>query len=171
MDDLARELGISKKTIYNHFPSKVALVEAVVLDKLSDIETKLERIASERSGDFLTELHTVLGSLTRHLEEIRPPFVRDVHRDLPQVFKLVENRRRDLARHHFGRLLSEGRKEGTIRKDVPTELVIEMLLAAVHGIMNSEKLAELGLTPKEGFSAIMTVILEGAITQTGRTKP
>ena len=37
MDDIAEELGMSKKTLYAHFPSKTALVEAVLLDKLGGI--------------------------------------------------------------------------------------------------------------------------------------
>ena len=45
----------------------------------------------------------------------------------------------------------------------------EILLAAVQGIMNPPRLAELGLTPKAGFDAIITVILEGALSPQGRS--
>jgi hypothetical protein len=51
---------------------------------------------------------------------------------------------------------------------MPTKLVIEILLAAVQGILNPPKMAELGLTPKTGFSIIITVILEGVIAGRGR---
>jgi len=49
-------------------------------------------------------------------------------------------------------------------------MVTEILLGAVQAIMNPTKMAELGLTPKTGFSAILTVILEGVITEKGRSK-
>jgi AcrR family transcriptional regulator len=52
MDDLAAELGMSKKTLYAHFRSKTALVEAAVLDKLGGLEAELEHIEAECPSDF-----------------------------------------------------------------------------------------------------------------------
>src|SRR4029077_6612408 len=45
MDDLAEELGISKKTLYAHFPGKMQLLEAVLADKFAGVEAKLSEIA------------------------------------------------------------------------------------------------------------------------------
>src|SRR5262245_39265398 len=95
MDDLAEELGMSKKTLYAHFPSKAALLEAVLLDKSRAIEAEVARITSECSSDFLAGLHQLLACLQRHAEEIRPPFLRDLQREAPELFKVVEGRRRD----------------------------------------------------------------------------
>jgi AcrR family transcriptional regulator len=170
MDDLAEELGMSKKTLYAHFPSKTAIVEAVVLDKSREIEADLERITAEYSTDFLAELHQLLACMQQHLDEIRPPFARDVRREAPEIFQLVERRRRDLIHRHFAKLLSEGRDAGIIRKDIPHDLIIEILLGTVQAIMNPEKIAELNLTPKEAFSSIITVIFRGIVTETGRSK-
>jgi hypothetical protein len=122
------------------------------------------------SGNFLTALHQLLACLERHTAEIQPPFVRDVRREAPDLFELIERRRRELIQRHFGKLLNEGRKAGIVRKDIPPELVIEILLGAVQAIMNPPKMAELGLTPETGFSAILTVFLEGVITGRGRLK-
>jgi hypothetical protein len=48
-------------------------------------------------------------------------------------------------------------------------MMIEILLGVTEAIMNPSKLAELGLTPKEGYVTIITVILEGVMTEKGRT--
>ncbi len=170
MDDLAEELGMSKKTLYAYFPSKTALLKAVVLDKFRSVESDLAAITSECSSDFLGALQNLLACVQRHTEEIRQPFVRDVRREAPEMFKLVESRRRDLIHHYFGELFNEGRRAGIIRKDIPSRLMIEVLLGAVQAIMNPEKMSQLGITPKTGFSAILTAILEGVITEKGRSK-
>jgi AcrR family transcriptional regulator len=170
MDDLAEELGMSKKTLYAHFPSKTALVEAALLAKFQDVETELERITSECSADFLGALHQLLACIQRHTGEIQPPFLRDIRREAPDLFKIVESRRREIIQRHFGKILNAGRNAGIIRKDIPTRMVTEILLGAVEAIMNPAKMAELGLTPKTGFSAILTVILEGVITEKGKSK-
>lgn len=170
MDDLAEELGMSKKTLYACFPSKTALLEAVLLDKFREVEMDLGRITSHHSNDVLAALQGLLACIQRHTEEIQSPFVRDIRREAPDMFKLVESRRRALIQRHFGKLLGEGRKAGIIRRDIPVRLIMEILLGATQAIMNPPKMAELDLTPKSGFTAIIRVILEGAITQKAKTR-
>lgn len=168
MDDLARELGMSKKTLYAHFPSKVALVEAVLFDKVRSVESDLQQITYGSSSDFLTTLHQLLACVHGHLEEVQPPFVRDLRREAPEMFNIVETRRREMIHQYFGKLVGAGQAAGIIREDVPIQLIVEILLGATQAIMNPEKLTELGLTPKDGFSGIITVIFRGVFTETGR---
>ena len=168
MDDLARELGMSKKTLYGHFPSKVALVEAVLRDKIRSVEADLKRITSDSSSDFPAALQELLARVHKHMEEVQPPFMRDLQRETPEMFSIVEARRRENILKYFGKLIGDGQAAGIIRKDVPTILIVEILLGAVEAIINPEKLTELGLTPRDGFSAISTVIFKGVITEAGR---
>jgi hypothetical protein len=48
--------------------------------------------------------------------------------------------------------------------------MIEILLGMTEALINPTKMAELGLTPKAGFSLVITVILEGVLTDKGRAK-
>jgi AcrR family transcriptional regulator len=164
MDDLAEELGMSKKTLYACFPSKTALVEAVILNKLARVEADLRRITGAAQNDCGVALHRLLECVQGHMEEIQPPFMRDIRREAPDLFAIVENRRRDIIRRHFGKVFLEGRKAGLIRQDIPPELSIEILLGAVQAVMNPQKLGSLGLTPKTGFTSIIRVVLEGITT-------
>jgi AcrR family transcriptional regulator len=170
MDDLAEGLGMSKKTVYAHFPSKTALLEAMLLDKFRCAEEEMEAITSECSADFPTGLHRLLACVQRHTEEIRPPFVRDIQRETPDLFQVVQARRREVIQRAFSKLLGEGRREGLIRKDIPVYVIIEILLGAVEAIVNPPRLAEFGLSLKSSFTAIVSVILEGALTPEGRTR-
>jgi AcrR family transcriptional regulator len=170
MDDLADELGMSKKTIYAEFPSKTALLEAVLLDKFRSIEEELEVITRACSADFQTGLQRLLACVQRHTDEIRPPFLRDMQREAPDLFKLVQARRRKIIQHYFSAVLGEGRRAGQIRKDVPVYLIIEILLGAVESIVNPARLAELDLSPKDVITPILSVILEGALTSEKKTK-
>ena len=170
MDDIAKELGMSKKTLYAHFPSKMALVEAVILDKFSGVEAELQKITSGSLSGSPGVLHRMLSCIQGHTGEIQPLFIRDVHRAAPEIWELVEGRRRDIIHRYFGKFLRAGRRAGTIRKDIPAKVVTYILLSAVQTIINPSMMEELDLTPKEGFAAIMTVLLEGLITDKGRVK-
>jgi AcrR family transcriptional regulator len=168
MDDLAEELGISKKTLYAHFPGKIELLEAVLADKFAGVEAKLKEATRAHPHDFPATLHALLANTQRELDEIKPPFVRDMRQKAPHVFKVVERRRAALIERSFGRLFIEGQRAGMVRKDVPARLIIEILLAMVQAIMNPPKMEELGMMPKEGFSGILKIVLEGALTTKGR---
>src|SRR5437762_8773781 len=93
MDDLAKELGISKKTLYAHFPGKVDLLEAVLADKFAGVEAALKEVTRAHPHDFPATLHELLAGTQRELDEIKPPFVRDMRQKAPDVFKVVERRR------------------------------------------------------------------------------
>lgn len=169
MDDLAEELGMSKKTLYASFAGKTDLLKAVLLDKFQNIESDLERLVSS-SSNVLDALHQLLACVQRHAGEIQAPFVRDIRREAPEMFQLVQSRRRNLIQRYFGKILDDGRRTGIFRRDISTRLMIEILLGATEAIMNPPKMAELGLTPKSGFLAILTVVLEGVLTEKVRSR-
>lgn len=168
MDDLAAELGISKKTLYVCFPSKTALLEAVLKDKFSEVEADLGQLAKGQATNVEVALHQLLDCVQRHTTEIQPAFVRDLGREAPELFQFIEQRRRELIRRYFGGLFEDGKKTGVIRTDIPTHLIIEILLGAVQGIMNPPKLMELGLTVERGYSSVIRLILEGALLPKGK---
>ncbi len=163
MDDLAYDLGMSKRTLYQHFRTKADLVEAVFLDKFRSVEEDLTRIGAESPSDYLGTLHRLLACIQQHVAELQPPLVRDIRREAPMMFAQIESRRTDMIHRHFGKILHEGRKAGIVRTDIPVTLIVEIMLGAVQAIMNPEKLAQLDLLPKDGIRAILSVIFQGAM--------
>jgi AcrR family transcriptional regulator len=169
-DDLAAELALSKKTLYALFPSKEALLEAVVLENFAGVDAEVARISGDRSLGCMEKLHELLTCLQREMEEIQPSFVRDMQRGAPEIFALIERRRAGIIREHFGALFEQSRRVGMIRQDVPTALLIAVILGAVNAVVNPAKLAELRLQPREGLLSILRIVLEGAMTEKGRAK-
>lgn len=168
MDDLAGELGMSKKTLYACFPSKAALLQAVILDKFADVEAGLEQISTRRTLDFMDSMQQLLACIQHNAEEVRPPFLRDVEREAPELFKLAESRRREVIQRHFKRLFNHGRKSGMIRTDIPAAVMIEILLGATQALVHPQQMSLLHLTPKAALLAALRVVLEGVIVRSGR---
>jgi AcrR family transcriptional regulator len=166
MDDLAVEMRMSKKTLYVHFPSKTALLETVLQDKLRRAEADLSR-ALEADG-FSAQLHTMLMCVREHADELQPPFVRDMRREALELFESVQRGRAQLIHRYFGQLLGAGQKAGRIRRDVRADFLVEMLTGVVDGVVHPARLGELGLTPKAAFTKVIAVFLEGAAIGKGR---
>jgi AcrR family transcriptional regulator len=170
MDDLARELGVSKKTLYTYFESKTALLREVVMAKIAHIQEDMARVIDDPAATFPQKLQTLLTCQQNHFGELKPPFLRDVQRDAPEIFDLVEERRAQIIPEFFGRLFEEGRRIGMIRKDLPAELMIRVLLAGAQAILDPRKLADSELPPNELYAALLHMILEGVLTERGRLK-
>ena len=168
MDDLAAELGASKKTLYASFPSKEALLEAVLKDKFQSVEADLERMAADAGGDALDNLKRLLACLQHHTSEIQPSFVRDIRRAAPEMFRVIERRRGDLIRRYFGKFFDDGRRRGIVRADIRIDVIIEILLGATEAVVNPQKLGELRLSPNEAYMDVINVVLKGIVTDAGR---
>ena len=165
MSDLARELGMSKKTLYAHFESKAALLAAVIEDKLGSVERAIDAIMDRPGVAFATRLEQVLTGMRAQTAEVQPAFVRDVRLEEPTLFARIQEGRGKMIHRHFGRLLEEGRKAGTVRKDIPIPMLIEILVGAVDAVVVPARMMEMGLTPQIGLTQVVSVFLEGVLVR------
>jgi AcrR family transcriptional regulator len=167
MDDLARELGMSKKTLYSHFASKEELLRAVLVRRTREVEQGLEAIVSARESFPLK-----LGHLARFLQgkmaAVSPLFLEDIRRYAPECFQVVEEFRARAIPRYFGRLFEEGIRSGHVRRQVNRELLVRVLVLSVQGIIRPEMVEELHLRPREALEHILAIIFEGILTPRGR---
>jgi AcrR family transcriptional regulator len=161
MDDLARELGMSKKTLYAHFDSKPALVEAVIQSKLDQAASELAAIETKYEGDFESTLREFLATLHRHAGELAPAYVRDMKSAAPELWAKVESRRAAVIERYFGKLFRDGRKAGLIRGDVPPKLILEVMLGLIQVVLNPQTVTQLNLTPQSALTHTLSIILNG----------
>jgi TetR/AcrR family transcriptional regulator, mexCD-oprJ operon repressor len=125
--DIAKAAGVSRPTLYAHFPTREDLIEAAVKRALDDTQRDL-RAANLDQGPARDALERLIGagwrSLYRHLEIARlaldalpPERLRQVHHEaLDPVRKLI----------------LRGQRAGEFRNDQPPEWMITVLLALLH---------------------------------------
>jgi TetR/AcrR family transcriptional regulator, cholesterol catabolism regulator len=167
MDDLARELGMSKKTVYSHFGSKEELLRAVLVHRTEEIDRGLEAIVSAKEG-FPAKLGHLARFMQGRLAEVSPVFFEDLRRYAPECFRVVEEFRGRAIPRHFGRLFDEGIRAGHVRPQVNRDLLIRMLALCVQGIIRPETVDELRLRPREALDHILSIFFDGILTQRGR---
>lgn len=163
MDDIARELGMSKKTLYAHFSSKPDLLEAAITDKLGSFDADLAAIEAKYEGDFEVTLREFLACMTRHAGELTPPFVRDMQSVAVDLWNKVQARRAQVLERYFGKLFKEGRKSGLIRSDLPPKLIMEVMLGLIQVVLNPQKVTELNLTPQTALAQTLSIVLSGVL--------
>ena len=167
MDDLAREAGMSKKTLYVHFSSKEELLQAVLTQRATTVEADLRRIVAS-PDPFPKKLRSLAHFLQEKMCGISPRFLEDIRRHAPECFRIVDEFRSRAIPLYFGHLFDEGVKGGYLEAHLPRELLIRMLLHSIQGIVRPEVMNELRMHPAEGLDHILSIILRGILTPAGR---
>lgn len=121
---IARRAGIGNATLYRHFPTRAALVDAVFRDLLTDTMTVGEqaRAAEDAWAGLTGYLETVFAGLAadRGTNDLMT-----THLDGVESLQAVHAHNR----HTVDLLLSRGRDQGTVRADVTPEDVLFALAA------------------------------------------
>ncbi|MBX3737064.1 MAG: TetR/AcrR family transcriptional regulator [Candidatus Didemnitutus sp.] len=168
MDDLATELGMSKKTLYQHFPGKEELVRAALEQFASEVRAEADAIIADRNLTFAEKLRGFTGGMHQRLSLLTPHVMRDLQRFAPKLHDLTfELRRRNLP-SIFGRLLEQGQLTGKVRPELDAPFAAEFLLHAIQGIMQPATLEHLNLAPHQAFEKAMNLYFGGLLTPAGR---
>ena len=170
MDEIAHELGMSKRTLYQHFPGKKTLLRKALLGKAQRISDGLGKIIDGNQVHFGRKLEEALTFVATEMPHLSPVFLRDIQRHAPDVWQELDQRRQETIRTRFGKLIREGIEAGFLRKDIEAELLVLLFLILVQNVMNPQTLSRLPLTAPQAFAVISGVLFEGILTDKGRAR-
>jgi AcrR family transcriptional regulator len=160
VDAVASRLGISKKTLYVHFPSKEALIAGVIDAMLTDVDSQRQTILVTDMGlaERLAAVLTVKPKLCGKMNDLT---MKDIRRSYPAEWDKIQNfHRRQVAL--ILDLLEEGKKTGDIRP-VNSHVAAVMLTGAVSKLLDQNFLSEQNLTISGVMQAITDLFLNGVL--------
>ncbi len=170
MDEIAHELGMSKRTLYQHFPGKKALLRKALLSRTERISEGLGNISRSNETHFGKKLEQALSFVATEIPHFSPIFLRDIQRHAPEVWQELDQRRQEHIHSRFGQLIHEGVKEGFLRKDVNADMLVLLFSTLIRNVVNPETLSHLPLSASQAFSVISGVLFEGILTDKGRAQ-
>lgn len=161
MDELARDLGMSKKTIYRHFPDKHSLMTAVLDRQFGAIERLLSEAAEETAGKpFGEQVERFLIAACGELGRIGAPQLATGRGDAV-LRKHVEQRMDTVVYQRLDALFQDGHRRGLLR--ARPELLSEITRGAVERLLNSQLPQQLGRSAAELLQEAIDTVLYGAI--------
>src|SRR5581483_9270041 len=120
--ELVEQLGISKATLYKFFPSKEALLAAVIDDFFRQVRQDIEHISKqERPGSW--KLEQFLRSIVQHLATVNAFALQDIQRTVPAAYEQFEEQRRQIIQEKLLRFFEARVEEGIFRHDLDQTLV------------------------------------------------
>lgn len=168
MDDLAAELGMSKKTIYRHFASKDELIEKIVDLFASEVRALASSVSSDKSRESIAKLHQFMHSMALRLGDIKPHVLRDLNRFAPHIARKFEELRNRTMPQELGVLFRQCQIKGVIRNDLDVEFAVEFWRTAIDGMMQSATTERLGVTPGQLVAQSIDLFFADILTRTGR---
>jgi len=168
MDALAHALGMSKKTLYAHFPSKDAIVRAIIEATGRTIRRQVEAALDRQDDSFATKMTAVFEIVSGHIGSMSPSFMMDLGRYAPQIHGEIDALKERNIPVVFGRVLAIGVAEGKVRDDVEVRFLVEYWLQVIKGIHQPDALARTGLTPRASFEKSLDLFFRGLLTPAGR---
>jgi AcrR family transcriptional regulator len=167
-DDIARELGISKATLYKTFRSKDEILRVVVRETMAEIQAGVEGLVDDASLGFVERIAALLAFLADRMSRLGPVLVRDIQRAVPDLWQEVLDFRRDKILRNFGIILESGRSEGFFRADVDPDILLQMFLNLVQQFVTPDEVRRTGRSPAVLLGSVIKVFFQGILTDKGR---
>ncbi|MFA0962956.1 TetR/AcrR family transcriptional regulator [Roseivirga sp. BDSF3-8] len=124
MDDIAKELGISKKTIYQYFNDKEEVVCVVTRDHLSLEKAEIESVVYG-SENAIEVIQGISRCMRRNVQNMNPSLLFDLKKYHHKAYKIYEEWKQNDLVQLIEKTLKRGMEEGLFREDInPSVLAI-----------------------------------------------
>lgn len=171
MDDLSRDLGMSKKTLYRHFPTKEALLDTVLDGFANRVSAVLGEIMEAETVPVSERLQQVLVRIAELLAPMQPVFLLSLQRYAPRQFQRLDQlRRRNLERHLLP-MLRRAAAQGQVRADLEPTVAIELMLLVLHQALNPDLLHRLQCTPAQIVPQAIDLLFRGLLVPAPSRRP
>jgi AcrR family transcriptional regulator len=166
MDDIARELGISKKTLYQFVTDKDDLVGKFID---CEIEIKQEEICRCFKIGFnaIEELFEIAIFMNKMIKEQNPATEHDLQKYYPHHYLKTIRTRRERMYNYILLNLKKGKKEGLYREDMNEEVIAKLYLSRSEHVHFNELFTIEEFTSIKSFTELLIYHVRGIATDKG----
>jgi TetR/AcrR family transcriptional regulator, cholesterol catabolism regulator len=166
LDELASEIGISKKTIYQHFEDKTDIVRHVFIAGLNQDRCVIEDMESS-SKNMIEQFFRISKFFQEEMEGINPIVFYDLKKFYPNVWTLFVEHKNGFIRQKVGHALTMGKQQGLVRDDVNVELAAILHSEMIEMAFNEEVLSSKKFRVPDVHVNIIEFFLYGVCTLKG----
>lgn len=151
MDDIANNLGISKKTIYQQFDNKTKLVEATTMSLFEIISFGIDAICSLEKNP-IEEIYDIKRFVMEHLKDEKSSPQYQLQKYYPKIYASLKKKHFKVMHECVNKNLSRGINQGLYRESINIEFIIRIYFNSMLAIKDTD------LFPLKNFS--MNMLME-----------
>jgi TetR/AcrR family transcriptional regulator, cholesterol catabolism regulator len=166
MNDIAKECGISKRTLYENFTDKDELL-SLCLNMMNAYARAERQILEKSSSDGLDFFIQSVQHLGEKTNQMNPNFYRELNKFYPEIAKQQIEYVENTLFPEAMQLLERGIEEGVFRKDINTNLMTRLLIGQFDYIVNSDFADKVKMPMSEIMQTIILQFVRGIATKKG----
>ena len=147
MDEIASQLGVSKKTIYQSFSDKNELVDAVIVDLLTNNKECCQKDRA-RAQNAVEEVYLAMAMLESMFENMNPSILFDMERNHPATYEKFKKHKYNFLFHLVKENIQRGKREELYRPEIDADVVATVRLETMMMPFNEH------LFPKSKYSLV-----------------
>lgn len=139
MDDISKELRISKKTLYQYVDNKQELIEKTFRYQSSLNDSYLKQVTNDNKNaiDILLEISKWMHS---EIKKINPKLSFDLNKYYPELFQNIFREKRQFIHQEVKKNIKQGIAEGLYRKDLNIDLIASLYVKKIEDLHEPEGL-------------------------------
>jgi|GEM_PF-6767349 len=161
LEQLTKEISVSRSTIYECFGSKEGMVEAIV-NRISDrLDNSLEEAVKNGQLNCRDKFIQLAHAQSKNLNANCYRLFNDLKIHMPVIYKQFEERRRNRERNGYKMLIEQGLMEGIFDKDLNEDFLVQLYLKMGQLTADTNILENISMNKQETMEAIIKVFLNG----------
>lgn len=136
MDEIAKQLGISKKTIYQEFPDKDSLVHSLMSTDIEVRQCEFEDIYG-KAENIVDEVFMMMKKMTEIFSKTNPVLYYDLQKYYPKTWKIFTDFKFKFILTRVEQTIEKGKQDGFVRQDINTRIMallrVEEITMAIQG--------------------------------------
>lgn len=166
MDDLCREMGISKKTLYQYFENKDALVKQVIKTHVEREQKEINQFVNN-SKDALDELNKIGLMVIKNIEDVSPSALYDLQKYYRASFDILMKEQNEFVYSCFFQNIKRGISEGLFRSDFNPEIVARIFSSSSFFLVEALSDPSIIFTRKQMIKELYNYHVRGIATPKG----
>lgn len=159
MDDIAKNLAMSKKTLYTVYDSKESILLGVADYCFAEIKRSEKEIIENEDMDIVTKIEKILVVLPERYQNIGLSNLYQLRDKYPQIYKRVESYLSTDWDATIA-LLQEGMRQGVIRP-ISISVLQAMVEGTIQAFLAKDILVENGITYEQAMQEMTQIIMQG----------
>jgi AcrR family transcriptional regulator len=168
MDEIAKDLQMSKKTIYKHFDSKEELLGQVCGMRMTLMKDFLDEVV-DSDDDAITKFLKIIHKQKSMSMNCSPTWFRDLEIHAPHLRKEFDNVRKEKVTKIMSKLLEQGKKEKVV-EHLPVDIIITALNGAIEAVTHSDFVLNSKYSFHEAMRITAEIFFSGFLTPLGKEK-
>ena len=166
MDEIARDLAMSKSTLYKHFLSKLDLVSAVIHLLAKSVKRRINSVIG-LDTNAVEKFIEIMKILTDTITRFSDKWMNDIQHHAPQIWMEIDEIRKQLLYETISKIILQGQEEKHFRP-YPPELIITLFTGAIRNVVNPKFLIAHSFSYDEAVHYSFRIMLNGILTEKGQ---